>query len=52
MQRNQIRRLLVVEEEGCCAGIISQADVALGTRPTDVGELVREVSRSTGLASH
>ena len=52
MQRNQIRRLLVVDEEGCCAGIIAQADVALATRPTDVGELVREVSRSTGLSSH
>ena len=52
MQRNQIRRLLVVDEEGCCSGIISQADVALTTRPTEVGQLVREVSRSTGLASH
>jgi CBS domain-containing protein len=52
MQRNQIRRLLVVEEDGCCAGIISQADVALATRPAETGELVREVSRSTGLSSH
>jgi CBS domain-containing protein len=52
MQRNQIRRLLVVEDDGCCAGIISQADVALGTRPVEVGELVREVSRASGLASH
>jgi NAD(P) transhydrogenase len=29
-----------------------QADVALATRPNDVGELVREVSRSSGLSSH
>lgn len=52
MQRHQIRRLLVVDEEGCCAGIIAQADVALATRPTDVGQLVREVSRSAGITSH
>jgi CBS domain-containing protein len=52
MQRHQIRRLLVVDEDGCCAGIIAQADVALATRPTAVGELVREVSRTSGQASH
>lgn len=52
MRRNQIRRVAVVDDEGCCAGIIAQADVALATRPGEVGTLVREVSRSTGLSSH
>ncbi len=52
MERHQIRRVLVVDEDGSCAGIIAQADVALATRPVAVGHLVREVSRSVGQASH
>ena len=52
MERNQIRRVMVVDEDGCTAGIIAQADVALATRPNEVGNLVREVSRVTGQASH
>jgi CBS domain-containing protein len=52
MERHQIRRVLVVDDDGCCADIIAQADMALATRPVAVGNLVREVSRSVGLASH
>ena len=52
MQRNQIRRVAGRGRGRLLAGIIAQADVALATRPNDVGELVREVSRSTGLSSH
>ena len=44
MERNQIRRVPVVDEQGRCAGIISQADVAREAPPQAVGELVREVS--------
>jgi CBS-domain-containing membrane protein len=42
----------VVDANGRCAGIIAQADVALASRPGEVGNLVREVSRATGQASH
>jgi CBS domain-containing protein len=45
MEENQIRRVPVVDESGCCCGIISQADVALSARENQVGELVREVSK-------
>jgi CBS domain-containing protein len=48
MERHQIRRIPVVDERGCCAGIIAQADVAWTGREHDVAELVREVSRDTG----
>lgn len=48
MERHQIRRVPVVDELGCCAGIIAQADVARAAREHDVAELVREVSRDTG----
>lgn len=49
MERHQIRRVPVVDSSGCCAGIISQADVARFGREHDVAELVRTVSRDTGI---
>jgi CBS domain-containing protein len=52
MERHQIRRVPVIDANGCCTGIIAQADVALALRPGEVGNLVREVSRDTGQASH
>jgi CBS domain-containing protein len=50
MEDKQIRRVPVVDGTGCCCGIISQADVALTARESQVGSLVREVSKdSVGL---
>jgi CBS domain-containing protein len=51
MEKHQIRRVPVVDEDGCCAGIISQADVAWTGDEHEVAELVREVSRDTGRES-
>jgi CBS domain-containing protein len=51
MEKHQIRRVPVVDERGCCAGIVSQADVAWSGREHNVAELVREVSRDTGRES-
>jgi len=51
MERHQIRRVPVVDDAGCCAGIIAQADLALEAPPHKAGELVREVSRNEGEAS-
>ena len=45
MEKHRIRRVPVVDESGACTGIIAQADVAWAERLSDVGELVREVSR-------
>jgi CBS domain-containing protein len=45
MEDYQIRRVPVIDERGCCAGIIAQADVASTGPEHDVAELVREVSR-------
>jgi len=45
MEKHRIRRVPVVDEAGACAGIIAQADLAWAERLSDVGELVREVSR-------
>jgi CBS domain-containing protein len=51
MERHQVRRLPVVDERGCCVGIISQADVVSVARPRQIAELVREVSRDTQVGS-
>lgn len=51
METHQIRRLPVVDADGCCVGIISQADLAWTGREHDVAELVREVSRESGTPS-
>ena len=48
MEKHQVRRVPVVDEQGCCAGMISQADVASAGKEHEVAELVREVSRDTG----
>jgi len=51
MEKHQIRRVPVVDERGCCTGIISQADLAWVQPLLEVGELVREVSRDMGRES-
>jgi CBS domain-containing protein len=51
MEKHQIRRVPVVDERGCCTGIISQADIAWTGGEHEVAELVREVSRETGHTS-
>jgi CBS domain-containing protein len=48
MERHQIRRVPVVDEDGSCAGIIAQADIAQFATPGAVAEMLREVSREPG----
>jgi CBS domain-containing protein len=51
MTKHQIRRVLVVDEDGCATGIIAQADVVSEAPRDQAAELVREVSRNTGVSS-
>lgn len=51
MKTHQIRRVLVVDDEGCCAGIIAQADVASVGSSGEAADLLRAVSRDTGRPS-
>src|SRR3546814_16551535 len=54
MEDNQVRRLPVVDDQGKCCGIVSQADIALHADKAETGNLVREVSedrKSTRLNS-
>jgi CBS domain-containing protein len=47
LERNQIRRLVVVDDAGACLGIIAQADIARSTPQRQTGEVVRAVSKET-----
>jgi CBS domain-containing protein len=49
MESYRIRRVPVVDERGCCTGIIAQADVAAAGPEHAVAELVREVSRDADM---
>lgn len=44
LEKNHIRRVVVVDETGRCCGIVSQADIAIKCGAQRTGELVREVS--------
>jgi CBS domain-containing protein len=47
MEENQLRRVPVVDESGCCCGIVSQADIARSASKIEAGEFVKDVSRKT-----
>jgi CBS domain-containing protein len=47
MKAHQIRRVLVVDDEGCCSGIIAQADVASVGSSGETADLLRAVSLDT-----
>jgi CBS domain-containing protein len=45
MQKHQVRRVLVVDQNGRCCGVVSQADLACKLAPHQVGEVVKQVSQ-------
>ena len=45
MQEHQLRRIPVVDAEGACIGIVSQADVALKDKSERVSTMVAEISK-------
>lgn len=47
LEERQIRRVPVVDEDGRCVGIVSQADIAIHAPEWETAELVREVSEKT-----
>jgi CBS domain-containing protein len=51
MERAQVRRMPVVDDQGRLCGIVSQADVARVTPPERTGHLVHDISRPTDHAS-
>ncbi len=51
MQEHQIRRIPVIDGEGCCIGIVSQADLALTDKAEKVSKTVAEISKPESPAS-
>jgi CBS domain-containing protein len=51
LEEHQIRRAIVVDDQGQCCGIVSQADIACKASVEKVGEVVREVSQPSESAS-
>jgi len=51
MQEHQIRRIPIVDGEGQCIGIVSQADLALKDKPEKVSKTVAEISKSEPAAA-
>jgi CBS domain-containing protein len=45
MQVHQIRRIVVIDADGHCIGIVSQADLARSTQPDGLHKTVSEISR-------
>lgn len=45
MQEHQVRRIPVVDDQGRCVGIVSQADLALKDKPEKVSRTVAEISK-------
>ena len=50
MEREQVRRIVVVDAFGRCVGIVAQADIATKTMMSTTADLVREVSKPDGAA--
>jgi len=51
MEESKIRRVPVVDADGCCCGIVSLADIALHAKKNLTAEVVKEVSEPTAAAS-
>ena len=51
MEDQKIRRVLVVDADGCCCGIVALADIALLGKTGVTTEVVKEVSEPSAAAS-
>jgi CBS domain-containing protein len=49
MERAQVRRILVVDSEGDCCGIVAQADIARNAPSRETAEVVQEISKMSAV---
>ena len=45
MEKRQVRRAIVTDENGKCCGMVAQADVARGAGGQETADLVQEISK-------
>lgn len=48
MEKHKLHRILVVDLDGGCCGIVSLADIARNASEDQTGEVVEEISRPSG----
>jgi CBS domain-containing protein len=51
MENKQIRRILVVDEDDCCCGIVAQGDIARYLNSKQTAEVVKEISQPWHVAT-
>ena len=51
MQKHQVRRMPVIDQQGRCIGIVAQADLALKDKPDNVSKTVAAISQSKRAAA-
>jgi len=51
MEEHRIRRVPVADRNGCCCGMVSQADIARRAPAEQAAEMLREVSQPTTTAA-
>jgi len=52
MEAHQIRRVPVRDGDGCCCGMVAQADIALCAQDHDAAELIKELSQPQSAMLH
>lgn len=52
MKERQIRRIIAVDENGRCVGIVAQADIARHRSDSETGEIVEEISEPATAEMH
>lgn len=51
MEKHQVRRVIVTDENGACVGIVAQADLTRHVSDETVGEVVEEISKPSRVGS-
>ena len=51
MEKNKVRRVLVIDRTGACCGIVAQADIAVRGKESKAAEVVKQVSEPTSSPS-
>lgn len=51
MEKEQVRRVPVVNERGGCCGMVAQADIAKNASERQTAEVVKDISKETSSAS-
>lgn len=51
MESNKVRRIAVVDADGACCGMVSQADIAINASEAKTAEVVQKVSKAAATAT-